>query len=83
MERNEIGKRRRRSEAPTTALAPSNRRSRRERPMQQQAQELTQLHQTVGHLTNLFQGQAAGEQAQWLRIRMWMQERDQKWDAHH
>jgi len=51
--------------------------------MQQQAQELTQLHQTVGHLTNLLQGQAAGEQAQWLRIRMWMQERDQKWDAHH
>jgi hypothetical protein len=52
IERNENGKRRRRSEAPAT---PSDWRSRMERTMQQQAQELTQLHRTVGHLTNLVQ----------------------------
>ena len=40
-----------------------------------------QLHQTVGHLTNLVQGQAAREEARWLGKRTWMQERDQKWDA--
>jgi len=72
MEGNENGKQRRRSEAPAT---PSNWRSRMERTMQQQAQELTQLHRTVGHLTNLVQAQAAREEAQWLGMRTWMQER--------
>jgi len=80
MERNENGKHRRRSEAPPT---PSDWRSRRERTMRQQAQELTQLHRTVGHLTNLVQAQAAREEAQWLGMRTWMQEREQKWDARH
>jgi len=80
MERNENGKRRRRSEAPAT---PSDWRSRMERKMRQQAQELTQLHRTVGHLTNLVQAQAAREEAQWLGMRTWMQEREQKWDARH
>jgi hypothetical protein len=80
MERNENGKRRRRSEAPAT---PSDRRSRMERTMRQQAQELTQLHRAIGHLTNLVQAQAAREEAQWLGMRTWMQEREQKWDARH
>jgi len=80
MERNENGKRRRRSEAPVT---PSDWRSRMERTMQQQAQELTQLHRTVGHLTNLVQVQAAREDTQWLGMKTWMQEREQKWDARH
>jgi hypothetical protein len=80
MERNENGKRRRRSEAPAT---PSDWRSRMERAMRQQAQELTQLHRTVGHLTNLVQAQAARDEAQWLGMRTWMQEREQKWDARH
>jgi len=79
MERNENGKRRRRSEAPAT---PSDWRSRQERTMRQQAQELTQLHRTVGHLTNLVHAPAAREEAQWLGMRTWMQEGKQKWDAH-
>jgi hypothetical protein len=66
MERNENGKRRRRREAPATS---SDWRSRMERTMRQQAQELTQLHQTVGHLTHLVQAQAAHEEAQWLGMR--------------
>jgi len=80
MERNENGKQGRRSEAPAT---PSYRRSRMERTIRHQAQELMQLHRTVGHLTNLVQAQAAREEAHWLGMRKWMQEREQKWDAHH
>jgi len=80
IERNKNGKRRGRSEAPAT---PSVWKSRMERTMRQQAQELTQLHRTVGHLTNLVQVQAAREEALWLGMRMWMQERVQKWDARH
>jgi len=56
MERNKNGKQRRRSEAPAT---PSDWRSRMERTMRQQVQELTQLHRTIGHLINLVQVQAA------------------------
>jgi hypothetical protein len=83
MERNQNGKLRRRSEALATAVAPSNWRSRMERTMRQQAQELTQLHRTVGHLTNLVEAQAAREEAQWRGMMTWMQEREQKWDTRH
>jgi hypothetical protein len=47
MPRNENGKRRRRSGAVVTAVAPSDWRSRMKRTMQQQTQELTQLHWTI------------------------------------
>jgi len=80
MERNEKGKRRRRSEAPA---APSDWKSRMERTIRLQAQELTQLHRTVGHLAILLEGWAAREEAQWQGMMPWMQEREQKWDAHH
>jgi len=83
LERNENRKRRWKSEAPATALAPNDWRSRMERTMRQQAQELTQLHLTVGHLTNLLQAQAARKAAQWFGMRMSIQEREQKWHAHH
>jgi len=83
LERNENGKHSRMSEAPATALAPRDWRQRIERATQQPVQELTQLHQTVRHLTNLLQAQAAREEAQWLGMRTWMQEREQKWDARH
>jgi len=80
METNENGKRRRRSEAPA---APSDWRSCMERMIPQQAQELTLLNRTVGHLANLLKARSAREEAQWLRMMMWMQEREQKWDARH
>jgi hypothetical protein len=50
MERNENGKRRWRSKVPAS---PSDWSSRMERTMRQPAQEITQLHRTIGHLTNL------------------------------
>jgi len=75
MEMNENGQQRRRSEAPA---APSDWSSRMERRMRQKVQKLTQLHRTVGHLTNLLQAHPAREEAQWSRMRMCMQEREQK-----
>ena len=80
MERNENGKRRRRSEAPA---APSDWRSGMERTIRQQPQELTQLHRTVGHLANLVDARAAREEAQRLAMMTWMQRREQKWDARY
>jgi hypothetical protein len=80
MKRNENGKRRRRSVAPETL---SDWRSCMERTMRQQAQELMQLHRTVGYLTDLVQSQAAHEEAQRLGMRTWMQVREQQWDARH
>jgi len=71
-ERTENGKWRRTSKAPAT---PSDWRSRMERTMPQQGQELTQLHGTVQHLTNLVPAQAACKEVQWLGMRTWMQER--------
>jgi hypothetical protein len=81
-EPNEIGKRLR-SGGPEALRAPSDWRSRMERTMRQHAQELMQQHQTVGHLANLLEAQAACEEAQWLGMMTWMQEREQKWDARH
>jgi hypothetical protein len=72
MERNENRKRKRRSEALEIAMAPSDWKSRMERTMRQQAQELTQLHRTVGHLTNFLEAQAAREEAQWRGMTTWM-----------
>jgi hypothetical protein len=54
-----------------------------ERTIRQQAQELTQLHRTVGHLTNLVDARAAHEEAQRLAMMTWMHEREQKWDARY
>jgi hypothetical protein len=62
---------------------PSNWRSRLGRTIRQQAQELTRPHRTVGHLANLVESLAARGEAQRLAIMTWMQEREQKWDAHH
>jgi len=79
-ERNENGKRRMGSESP---VAPSDWMSRMERTLRQQGQELTQLRETVGHLANLVEARAAREEAQWLAMMMWMQEREQKWEARY
>jgi len=77
MERNEKGMRRWRSET----SAPSDRRSCMDMIKRQQAQKLTQLHRTVGHLANLLEPQAARKETQWRGMTTWMQEREQKWDT--
>jgi len=66
---------------PRDHRGPSDWRSRMDRMMQQQKQELTQLHQTVGHLTNQLEAHVAREEAQWRRMVIWMQEIELKWDT--
>jgi nucleotidyltransferase/DNA polymerase involved in DNA repair len=80
MEKDEDGQRRSRSTAPA---APSDWRSRMDRTIRKQAQELTQLDRTVGHLANLVEAQTACEQEQRLAMMRWMQERKQEWDARY
>jgi len=72
------------AEGGTRALAaPSERWSRKERTIEQQAQELTQLNRMVGHLVNLWEVRAAHEEEQWQGTMAWMEEGEQKWDTHH
>jgi len=54
-----------------------------ERTMQQQAQELTQLHRNIGHQPNQLESQGAREKAQWREMMTWLQEREQKSDTRH
>jgi len=80
---NKNRKQRQSNETPANASAPSDWRSRIERTMPQQAKKRMKLHRTVGRLANLLEARAAREEAQWLGTMMWMQEREQKWDACH
>ena len=85
MEGNKNGKWRSSSDALATALDPSDWRNCMERTVQEQAQELMQLHRTVGHLTDVLDAQAARIEAQqWRGMLTRMQEREQNlWDARH
>jgi len=83
MQRNENGMRRRTSKALVPTVAPSDWRSRMGRTMRQQAQELMQLHRTVGHQTHLLDAQSARKEAQWRGVMTWMQDREQKWNTSH
>jgi 2-methylaconitate cis-trans-isomerase PrpF len=51
--------------------------------MEQNAQELTQLHQAIAHLANLLEAQAAYVEAQWLGRIICLQQTRQQNDAHH
>lgn len=54
-----------------------------DRKMWQQPLELIHLHQTVQHRILLFQAQAAVHELQWLGMMSWIQEREQKGEAHN
>jgi len=56
IERNENGKRRRRSKAPATALAPGDLKSRMERAAQQQDCEVAQPHRIIAKMANMLDG---------------------------
>jgi hypothetical protein len=60
MERNEHGMQRRRSEVWANAWALGDWRSRMERPAQQQARELAQLHRTIAKMANMLETQWRG-----------------------
>jgi hypothetical protein len=83
MERNVNGKRRRRSEVPAAAWALGDWRSRMERAAQQQACELAQLHRTVAKMANMLETHTALQDAQWLGMKSWMEEKETTQDAYH
>jgi len=64
-ERNENGKRRRRSEVPEAAWALGDWRTCMERAAQQQARKLAQLHRTVAKMANMLETNTALQEAQW------------------
>jgi len=75
LERN--GNRKRlRNWRPEDSRAPSDWRSRMERTMRQLAQELTQLHRTIIHVTNLLEAKALCEGTQLLAMMTWTQEKE-------
>jgi hypothetical protein len=76
---NENGKKLR-SEALKT---PADGRSRMERMVQPQAQELMQLHRTTAHLANSLEAPAEYGENQWQGMRALMEAREHKWDARH
>jgi hypothetical protein len=65
MERNDHGQWRWGSEAVGSTVATSDWRSCMEKTIRQQAQELIQLHRTVGHLVNLCEARETRQEAQW------------------
>jgi len=76
IERNENGKRTRRSEVPVTAWALGDRRRRMEHAAQQQARELAQLHRTITKMANMLE-------TQWRGMKTWLEEKEEKRDAYH
>jgi len=82
MERNENGKRRRR-DVLATALALGDWRSRMECAAPQQARELAQLHRTIAKMANMLETHTALQEAQWRVMKLWLEEKEIKWDAYH
>jgi hypothetical protein len=74
MERNENRKRRRSCEAPATAWALGG---------QQQACELPQLYRTIAQMANMLRTPTALQVAQWRGMKLWLEEKETKRDAHH
>jgi len=83
MERNENGKRRRRSEVMATATALRDWRSHMERVAQHQGRELAQLHRTIAKMANMLEAQTALQEAQWRGMKTWLQEKEENWDTYH
>jgi len=83
MERDENGKRPRRSQVPATAWALVDWRSRMDRAAQQQARELAQLHRTIAKMVNLLVTHTALQEKQWGRMKMWLEEQEKMRDEYH
>ena len=58
-------------------------RGRIERTVRQQAREVIQLHQTIDWMARMLEAHAVREEAQWLGMREWLEDREMKWDQRH
>jgi len=54
-----------------------------ERTLRQLAREVTQLHQTTYGIARMLEAHTSCEEAQWLGMREWLQDRKTKWDQCH
>jgi flagellar motility protein MotE (MotC chaperone) len=73
VERNENGKRRRSSKVPATERALGDCRS----PMGRAAREQTR------ELAHMLEKQTALQETQWRRMKTWLEQTEEKWDAYH
>jgi len=78
MERNENGKRKKRSEVLATAWAHGDWKSRMEPTAQQEAHELAELHRTIANIVTMLQTQTALQEAQWQGMKAWLEEKGKK-----
>ena len=83
MERNENGNRRTRSQVLVTAWAAEDWKSSMERVAQQEAHELAQLHQKIAKIGNKLETLNAQQEVQWRGMKVWLEEKEKKWDAYH
>jgi len=72
-----------RSESLESASAPGDWRSPMERTMRQQACEVTQLHLPIVRMARKLEAHAAGEEAQWLGMKEWLEDGVTKCDERH
>lgn len=69
--------------AQEASRAPSHWGCHNQRAIRQRTQKLTQMVRNVAHLANLLDSETACEEAQWLGMITWMQEREQTLDTRH
>jgi len=48
--------------------------------VRQRAREVTQLHQTMDRMARMQEAHPAHEEAQWLVMKVWLEDREMKWD---
>jgi len=83
MERNDNRNWTRRCVVPATKWAHEDQRSHMERPAQQQARELAQLHRTVAIMVNKLKKPTTLQVTQWQGMSLWLQETEKIRDAYH
>jgi hypothetical protein len=54
-----------------------------ERTGRQQAREVTQLHHTIDRMARILEPHAAREEVQWRDMKVWLENRETKWDERH
>jgi hypothetical protein len=82
MERNKNGNQRRRSKVPATAWAVGDRRSRMECAAPPQARELAELHRTIPKMAIMLETHSELQEVQWQRMKLWLEQKAKKRDAH-
>jgi len=54
-----------------------------EQTLRQQAREVTQLRQNMGRMSRRLEAHSAHEEAQWVGMNEWLEDREMNWDECH